>query len=67
MQIRHKGINLYNSHWGKIPYELSAGFIDHWLIVHHICVVAKGVVRKGFVFLLNHLHWGSKRGYIKSS
>lgn len=33
----------------SIPYEISLCLIDHRLIVHHVCVVAKGIVREQFL------------------
>lgn len=30
----------------NIPHEISFSFIDHWLIVHHVCVVAQSIIRE---------------------
>lgn len=37
----------------SVPYKLPLCFIDHRLIVNHVCVVAKGIIREQiFIFKL---------------
>ena len=47
----------------SLPYKIPLGFIDHRLIVHHVCVVAKGVVREQFL-ILNYLLCEAMKQYV---
>lgn len=34
-----------------VPHELSAGFINHRFIIHHICMITESIVRKILLFI----------------
>lgn len=56
-------LELKNLNSLNLPDEISLGFIDRWLVVCHVCVVAEGIFREQFS-IFNYLICNSIVGII---